>query len=121
MAMADDMVEVIGLKTCDACRKAVAGLKAAGGTVQLRDLRDEPPTRDEAVHWISAVGPAVLNTRSTTWRSLDAEARTADPADLIVAHPALVKRPLLRDAAGALHLGWSDATREALGLPRDLA
>lgn len=110
------MITLHGLKTCDTCRKAMKSLATAGLEGSLRDLRADPLTEAEARTWSEALGPALLNTRSTTWRGLDAAARDGDPVALMVAHPALVKRPVVQMEDGTLHLGWTAETRAALGL-----
>lgn len=109
------MIIVHGLKTCDTCRRALKALRADGLDAILRDFRDTPPDTAEIADWRARLGPALLNTRSTTWRRLDAQARGGDPVALMVAHPALVKRPVVTrgDEVG---LGWTEATRGALGL-----
>lgn len=100
---------VYGLKNCDACRKALKSLPDA----TLCDVRADgvPEPTLQAAH--AQFGDKLLNTRSTTWRELDAQARTAPPLDLIRAHPALMKRPLI-DANGTLYLGWDAAVQQAL-------
>jgi len=100
-----------GLKTCDTCRKALKSLK----DVTFVDVRDDgvPPDVLKTAHEV--FGEALLNTRSTTWRGLDAATRARDPLDLLTEHPTLMKRPLI-DAGGQLYLGWGkDVQAELLG------
>jgi len=108
-----------GLKTCDTCRKSLKALEAAGRSVTFVDVRNDPGLAARLPGWIAAVGVEQLaNTRSTTWRGLDAgqRARLADdPAGLLAAHPTLIKRPVI-EAGGALHVGWTPPVRAALGL-----
>ena len=103
-------MKIYGLKNCDTCRKAAKALAAA----ELVDIRIAPldsALRDAAC---AQFGAAVVNTRSTTWRGLD-EAERARPAlDLLTDHPALMKRPLIIDDQGALHLGWGKDVQAAL-------
>lgn len=103
------MVEIFGLKNCDTCRKALKALPEA----VLRDVRVEgvPPEIMAQAH--VQFGDALLNTRSTTWRGLDAVERALPPLDLIAAHPALMKRPLIK-AGDALFLGWTAQTEAQL-------
>ncbi|WP_208454565.1 arsenate reductase family protein [Jannaschia marina] len=110
------MIVLHGLKACDTCRKALKDLGAAGRDARLRDLRAEPVTAAEVEAWHDAFGKDLLNIRSTTWRGLTEAERAGDPVALMVAHPALVKRPVAEAADGTLHLGWRDDTRAALGL-----
>ncbi|QBX99562.1 arsenate reductase [Rhodophyticola sp. CCM32] len=105
---------VYGLKTCDTCRKAVKELLAAGHDVVLRDVRAEPLSAADLALFLDAFGAALVNRRSTTWRGLsDAERETA-PEDLLSAHPALMKRPVIAAAGGQLYLGWDAKVQAAL-------
>jgi arsenate reductase len=99
------MIEVYGLKNCDTCRKALKALPDA----VLRDVRADGVPDDVMAQAAAQFGARLLNTRSTTWRGLDADARAKPPLELIAAHPALMKRPLIK-AGDALFLGWSAQT-----------
>ncbi|MCB2117077.1 MAG: arsenate reductase [Rhodobacteraceae bacterium] len=94
-----------GLKTCDTCRKALAALTAAGHEVELRDIREAPLTQGERAAFLSAFGDALVNRASTTWRMLSDDDREASADDLLRGHPALMKRPVIRDGS-RLTLGW---------------
>ncbi|MCB1311153.1 MAG: arsenate reductase [Sedimentitalea sp.] len=100
-----------GLKSCDSCRKALKALPQA----TFVDLRAQGVPGAVLQAALDRFGAALVNTRSTTWRGLGAEERARPPLDLIAAHPALMKRPLIEEA-GALYLGWGPETRAALGL-----
>ncbi|MDW4499652.1 ArsC/Spx/MgsR family protein [Sulfitobacter sp. D35] len=104
-------MQLYGLKTCDTCRKALKALPEA----ELVDVRADGLPATVFRRALDEFGPALVNTRSTTWRGLDPAERDLPPADLIAQHPALMKRPLI-DAGGTLHLGWTDETRAALGV-----
>jgi arsenate reductase len=107
----DNLVDIYGLKTCDTCRKALKSLPDA----RFVDARsDGVPDPVLSAAW-DRFGAGLLNTRSTTWRGLSDEARTAAPLDLIREHPALMKRPLIVDG-DAMYLGWTPDTRAALGV-----
>lgn len=112
----DPVVTLHGLRACDACRRAMRDLAAAGVPARLRDLRAEPPDATEVARWLDALGPALLNRRSTTWRSLSEAVRGGDPAALMAAHPTLVKRPVVALPDGRLWLGWTAEARAAAGL-----
>lgn len=105
------MTTIYGLKTCDTCRKAIKALPGAA----FRDVRAEPLTGDEIAAFLDAFGDKLINRASITWRGLDEAERGQPPAALLAAHPTLMKRPVIR-SDGALHLGWTPATRAALGL-----
>jgi len=98
-------VKVHGLANCDSCRRARRWLDTVGADYRFRDLREDPPAAAEVRRWAGAVGwERLLNRRSTTWRGLAEQARAdldaARAVELMVAHPALVKRPVIESAAG---------------------
>lgn len=99
------MIEIYGLKACDTCRKALKALPES----TLRDVRTDGVPPEIMARAFAQFGNDLLNTRSTTWRSLDTTARAKPPLELIAEHPALMKRPLI-NAANALFLGWSAQT-----------
>ncbi|MBY6067070.1 arsenate reductase [Leisingera aquaemixtae] len=103
-------MKIYGLKNCDTCRKA---LKQMPDSV-LVDIRTDgmPEGLLEAAH--AKFGAKLVNTRSTTWRGLSEEERGGEPLELLRAHPALMKRPLI-ERDGELFLGWDQNTKEALG------
>jgi len=104
---------IYGLKNCDTCRKAIKALPDA----QLVDVRKDGVPADLLARAHAQFGAALVNTRSTTWRGLDEAERGADPLELLAAHPALMKRPLI--AVGEdLFLGWNDATEEKVKAAR---
>lgn len=105
-------MRIYGLKACDTCRKAV---KALDGAV-LVDVRAEPLERAQIERFLEAFGAALVNTRSTTWRGLSEAAREGAHGDLLAEHPALMKRPVIEDDAGGLHLGWGKDVQAALGV-----
>lgn len=103
------MIKIYGLKNCDTCRKAVKALPEA----TLVDVRaDGVPTALMAQAY-EQFGQALINTRSTTWRGLDEDARQGEPLELLAAHPALMKRPLIT-AGDTMFLGWTAQTQAAL-------
>lgn len=103
----------MGLRLADTCRKARRSLSEAGIDVSFVDLRDTPVSSDLLAHWLEVLGAGLLNTRSTTWRGLDAAERGRPPLDLLQAHPALIKRPVI-DLDGTLYLGWGKDVQGAL-------
>jgi arsenate reductase len=102
---------IYGLKTCDTCRKAKKALPNA----QVVDVRAEglpDAVRDAA---LARFGSALINTRSTTWRALDAAERALEPQALLALHPAVMKRPLIV-ADDRMVLGWDKTAQADLGL-----
>lgn len=93
---------IYGLKNCDTCRKAVKALPG----VRLVDVRTDGLPEAVLDAAFAQFGTAILNTRSTTWRGLDEDARAGAPVALIKAHPALMKRPLI-SVKDRLFLSWN--------------
>ena len=94
-----------GLKNCDSCRKARKWLDANDHEYEFIDVREDTPSVHTLKAWHEALGDGILNRRGTTWRQLSAneQARAVDslPA-LLQDHPALIKRPVLVNAAKLL-------------------
>ena len=105
-------MQLYGLRTCDTCRKARAALPHA----RFVDVRMHGVPETTLTLALERFGPDLVNTRSTTWRGLSETDRARPAADLLTAHPTLMKRPLIVDDAGNLHLGWSPQTRHRLGV-----
>lgn len=106
-------VTLHGLKTCDTTRAARRWLDACGVIYEFHDVREDRLTRAQVEGWVKQLGwEKVLNKASTTWRELpDAEKSGVDSKKavaLLLAHPTLVKRPLL-DQAGKLSVGFKPA------------
>ena len=104
-------MKIYGLKTCDTCRKAIKALPDA----YFLDVRAQGVPAAVMARAYETFGAALVNTRSTTWRGLEEEARNQSHLDLLAAHPTLMKRPLIVDGED-LYLGWSKETQSALGL-----
>ena len=111
-------IVVHGLKNCDTCRKAVRWLGEQGADAQLRDVRSEPLKPSEAKGGLARFGAdRLINRRGTTWRGLsDAEKNSADgdkAPDLLLANPALMKRPIFEAESGWV-LGFGETERAKL-------
>ncbi|GAB5438317.1 ArsC/Spx/MgsR family protein [Falsiruegeria mediterranea] len=104
-------MRLFGIKTCDTCRKALKEIN----NIEFVDVRVEGLPNDVRDSALTQFGDSLLNTRSTTWRGLDESERARPPVELLADHPTLMKRPLI-EADGQLYLGWTAATRTALGL-----
>lgn len=80
---------------------------------ELVDVRAQGVPEDILRRADSQFGAALLNTRSTTWRSLTDADKALPALALIAAHPAVMKRPLIANG-DALYLGWGSEVREKL-------
>jgi Spx/MgsR family transcriptional regulator len=111
-------VTLYGLGTCDTTRAARKWLDGKGIAYTFHDVRADGLSRGRVEGWVKELGwEKVLNKASTTWRELpEAEKAGVDQKKaitLMMAHPTLVKRPVL-DRGGALSLGFKPAVYEQL-------
>ena len=111
-------LQLYGLKNCDTCKKALKALEAAGRDVAFVDIRAETDLAAKVPVWLAAVGgDALVNKRSTTWRSFSDAQRAAAEGDgaaaLLIANPTLIKRPVI-EAGGQVYVGWVTDVSEML-------
>lgn len=102
-----------GLKTCDTCRKALKAIRVAGLEVEVIDVRADGVAAADRRAMVAAFGEKAINRASATWRGLSEAERAAPVADLIAAHPTLIKRPVI-DRAGVWTQGWSAPVAESV-------
>ncbi len=107
------MVTVYGIPNCDRVRAARKWLDRQAVDYRFHDTRADGLTRAQLEGWIARLGTdTLLNRRSTTWRQLPEGQRTGltdtTAVDLLLAHPTLLKRPLL-DNDGTLSAGFDEA------------
>ena len=105
---------LFGLKNCDTCKKALKALPEA----DFVDIRADADLTQKVPTWLSEAGvEALINKRSTTWRTLSdadkARAETDEAAALLIAHPTLIKRPVI-ETGDAVHVGWTKSVQDAL-------
>ena len=108
------MVTVYGIPNCDRVRAARKWLERQAVDYRFHDTRADGLTHVQLEGWIARLGrDALLNRRSTTWRQLPENQRMdltdAAAVDLILAHPTLLKRPLL-EVDGTLSVSFDEAT-----------
>jgi arsenate reductase len=111
---------IYGIPNCDTMKKARAWLTAAGIGHRFHDYRTSGVDADRLAEWAARVGwQTLLNRSGTTFRKLpDQDKAGLDETRalrLMLAHPALIKRPVL-EHRGELTVGFS-ADRYA-SLPR---
>lgn len=92
---------VYGIKNCDSVKKARAFLELNQLNYRFHDYRLDGLDSELLQTLIDALGlEAVLNQRSTSWRQLTDEQKqdlTVEKAlALMLAQPALIKRPILQ-------------------------
>lgn len=107
------MVTVYGIPNCDRVRAARKWLDRHAVDYRFHDTRADGLARPQLADWIARLGTdTLLNRRSTTWRQLPEAVRSGltDEAaiDLLLAHPTLLKRPLL-EIGETLSPGFDEA------------
>ncbi|MGK2889526.1 MAG: ArsC family reductase [Candidatus Malihini olakiniferum] len=102
-----------GIKHCDTIRKAQRWLEEHQIAYQFHDYRADKLEQSQLTAFIRLLGDwqPLINTRGTTWRQLSNTQRTAvtdtqSACALLLAYPALIKRPLLVGGEHAL-LGFN--------------
>ena len=110
------MLTMYGIKNCDTVKKARKYLDANGVAYRFHDYRADGLDAPMLQKFIDKLGwEALLNTRGTTWRRLSEAERAAVSDDdsareLMLAQPAIIKRPLLCGAGGSMLLGFNEET-----------
>ncbi len=96
------MITLYGIKSCDTVKKARGWLEQHHGDYRFHDLRLDGLEATRLRRWVKTLGwETLLNTRGSTWRQLpDADKRNLNAtsaAQLMLAHPTLIKRPVLEN------------------------
>lgn len=112
------MFVMYGIKNCDTIKKARLHLEQRQQPYRFHDYRVDGINAELLQELATALGwQALLNTRGTTYRAL-ADEEKADMNEskalaLMLAHPAMIKRPVLKTASSYV-LGYSSAQYDAL-------
>lgn len=96
------MLTLYGITTCDTVRKARRWLEQHQIDYQYHDLRQQGIDSTTLEQWLTLQSwEVLLNTRSTTFRNLPVDAKQNIDEQraimLMLAHPTLIKRPVLSD------------------------
>lgn len=108
-----------GIKNCDTIKKARNCLTASGIDYRFHDYRVDGIDDALLQSFINQLGYEVLlNTRGTTWRKLpeaerDAITDAASAKTLMLAQPAIIKRPVLSAPDGDLLVGFNESLYHA--------
>ena len=106
-------VTVYGIANCDTIKKAKKWLDNQGIDYVFHDYRKQGLHADQLREWEAQLGWAsMLNRRGTTWRKLADEVKDnidqASAIDIMLANPAIIKRPLLIKG-DSMMLGFKDS------------
>ncbi|SCY05351.1 transcriptional regulator, Spx/MgsR family [Nitrosospira sp. Nl5] len=111
-------ITIYGIRNCDTIRKARSWLEGQGVVYRFHDYKTAGIERSNLEYWCRELGwEALLNRAGTTFRKLpdldkqelDAQKATA----LMLAHPSLIKRPVL-DLDGRLLVGFKPELYESV-------
>ncbi len=106
------MITIYGIPNCDTIKKTKTWFEAEGIPYRFHDYRKDGTDRATIQSFTEELGiDTVLNRRGTTWRGLSdsdkADLTVAKAVKLMVAHPAMIKRPIIELASDlASDLGW---------------
>lgn len=93
------MNTLYGIKNCDSVTKARKWLDDIDADYRFHDFRVDGLNAEQVNRWYEAVGDALVNRRSTTWKQLDEASRArleqGEVVQVLLAHPTLIKRPVL--------------------------
>jgi arsenate reductase len=94
------MITIYGIRNCDKCRSAVKWFEREGAKYTFHDVRTDGLTLALLQRWQKSLGDdALVNRRSPTWRAIADDEKIGLQGDsllsLILAHPTLIKRPLV--------------------------
>ena len=111
-------ITLYGISNCDTMRKTRRWLDARGVEYEFHDYRKQGLDSALLESLEAGLGwQAMLNRNGRSWRQLDAGTRESidreRALELMLANPALIKRPLLASAAG-LSIGYDEARFETM-------
>jgi arsenate reductase len=113
-------ITIYGIPNCDTMKKARAWLESHGVAYVFHDYRKQGLEPEQLDGWVEKLGwEVLLNKAGTTFRKLlDADKENLDAGKakaLMLAHPTMIKRPVL-DLGGRLLVGFKpEVYAEALG------
>ncbi len=112
------MTTLYGIPNCDTIRKAKRWLQDNQVEFQFHDFRKDGLDKARLQAWVDELGwEVLLNKRGTTWRKVSDEQKAGIDRDsaieLLLAEPAMIKRPVL-DLGARRIVGFKSDEYEAL-------
>ena len=104
-------ITIYGIKNCDTMKKARAWLDTHGVDYAFHDYKAVGIERERVEQWAKMVGwETLLNRSGMTFRNLPEEDKQGLDATkamaLMLAHPSMIKRPILDLGGGKLLVGF---------------
>ena len=112
-------ITVFGIPNCDTVKKARTWLTEHGQDFVFYDFKKLGVPADQLPQWLAAVSwEKLVNRKGTTWRQLDAATQAAVQDDasasaLMLAHPSVIKRPVVVWRDGGVSVGFDSASFSA--------
>jgi arsenate reductase (glutaredoxin) len=108
------MVTLYGIPNCDTMKKAFAWCESHDVAYTFHDYKKQGVPRDRLVAWCRVLGwKTLVNMRGPTFRKLAPEeqeiASQSRAVALMLAHPSLIRRPVVETDAGQLLVGFDPA------------
>jgi Spx/MgsR family transcriptional regulator len=108
------MLALYGIKNCDTMKKAFAWCESRGIAYTFHDYKKQGVPRDRLVAWCQVLGwKTLVNTRGPTFRKLAPEEQEitsqSQAVALMLAHPSLIRRPVVETDGGQLLVGFDPA------------
>ncbi|MBJ9983941.1 arsenate reductase [Acinetobacter sp. S40] len=114
------MLKIYGIKNCNSMKKAFDALNAQGLNYEFHDYKKQGIDAETIQVWLDQVGAdIILNKKGTTWRKLSPDEQQfalsseAHLIETLIAHPSLIKRPVLQTAQGYL-VGFDEAAYQQI-------
>jgi arsenate reductase len=107
------MTTIYGIKNCDTMRKAFSWFDARRQSYTFIDFKKSPPSRQLLEEWLGrASWQQLINSKGSTWRKLPESDKlglnSESACQLMLAHPSLIKRPIL-ESGKAFVIGFDQA------------
>ena len=103
---------VYGIANCDTVKRSRAWLAEHGVDAAFHDFKKSGAPVDRLPAWLETFGwEQLLNRKGTTWRALDEASRAklvdaASAVALMLAHPSVIKRPVIEWNRQLITLGF---------------
>lgn len=111
------MIHIYGIKNCGSVKKAFAFFDTHSIAYTFHDFKTSPVSREIVRHWADVAGISVLlNTKGTTYRTLDLKSLDLDDAgkiDWMAQENRLIKRPVI-ETNGKLVVGFDPLQYEGI-------
>lgn len=108
------MITIYGIPNCDTVQKAVKWLLANNIPYKFHNFREDGLDRKTIENWLKHLPlEKVVNTRSTTFKELGDEAKSAlndreQAIALMLKHNTIIKRPVWDIGKNVFFLGWDE-------------